>query len=193
MHPNESNGACTVRRFVRTQQVRGGPLNNHLAGRPTTGSHRTPPGGRTTLLVDRVGGTEVRVQHLTVADDVPFRQHGKFALGKSGCLDVEFFVRFEILHERPEELVGDDATVVVRKPVLTSLVHVEAVVAPDAQFAVVVHLPVERPEAVSLTELADCLWIRYDRASRRRRSLQCGHVWTSRGRPRTLVRGDKPT
>jgi hypothetical protein len=42
-----------------------------------TGSPRTPPGGRTTLLVDRVGGTEVRVEDFAVANDVPPRQYGE--------------------------------------------------------------------------------------------------------------------
>ena len=103
-------------------------------------------GTNNTICRSVPGGTEVRRQHLTVADDVPFRQHGKSALGNSGCPDVVFFVRFETLRERPEELVGEDGTVVVRKPVITGLVYVEAVVAPDDEYAVVVQLPVQRPK-----------------------------------------------
>jgi hypothetical protein len=59
--------------------------------------------------------------------------------------------------------LGDDITVVVSKPVLTGLVYFDAIVAPDDEFAVVAPLPVERSEAVVLTELADGLWVCYTR------------------------------
>ena len=61
--------------------------------------------------------------------------------------------------------MGDDITVVVSKPVLTGLVYFEAIVVPDDEFPVVAHLPVEHPDAVVLTELADDLWVCYIRTA----------------------------
>ena len=63
------------------------------------------------------------MEGIGVPNDVPFRQDRQSTLREAGRLDVECFVRFEILRERPEELVGDEATVVVRKPVLSRLRH----------------------------------------------------------------------
>nr|ABQ75850.1 hypothetical protein [uncultured haloarchaeon] len=123
-----------------------------------------PSGGRTTLLVDRVGGTEVRVEDLTVTSDVPLHQYWEATLRESRCLDVEFLVGFEMVGEFSQEFGGHDAALVVWEAVLPRLVHFEVIVPPDGEFALVGDLPVERPEAVALTELADCLWIRYDRA-----------------------------
>jgi len=36
------------------------------------------------------------VEDLSVANDVPFCEHRESALRESGCLDIEFLVRFEI-------------------------------------------------------------------------------------------------
>jgi len=83
--------------------------------------------------------------------------------------------------------VGYDAALVVREAVLPRLVHLEVVVPPDGELSVFGDLPVERPEAVALTELADCLWIRYDCAGRCRRSLECRHrILTGRIAPHSV-------
>jgi len=75
-------------------------------------------------------GTEVRVEDFAVANDVPLRQHRESAFRETGRLDIEFFVRFEMVSERPEELVSYDAALVVREAALPCLVYLE-VVAPQ--------------------------------------------------------------
>jgi len=111
------------------------------------------------------------VEDFAVANDVPLRQHRESAFRETGRLDIEFFVRFEMVSERPEELVSYDAALVVREAALPCLVYLEVVAPPDSELALLRDLPVERPKAVVLTELADCLRILYDCAGRRRRSL----------------------
>ncbi|ELY30793.1 hypothetical protein C498_10556 [Haloferax volcanii DS2] len=72
-------------------------------------------------------------------------------------MDVEFFTGFEVVGQLSEELVSGETTFVVRKPILTSLVDLEGVVAPDDELSFFVHLPIQGPEAMCFTELADCL------------------------------------
>ena len=91
---------------VRTRQVRGDPFEITPRDDAHRVSPRTPPGGRTTLLVDRVGRTEVRVEDLPVANDVPLRQHGEPTLGEPRRLDIGLHVGFEVVGELPQELVG---------------------------------------------------------------------------------------
>jgi len=121
----------------------------------------------------------------------PLRQYGKSTFRETSRLDVEFFVRFEMVGEFPQELVSHDLTIVVREAVLPGLVHLEVIEPPDSELAILGDLPVERPEAVGLAEFADRLRIRCDCAGRCRRSSQCRHVWISRGSPRTSSGGDK--
>jgi len=111
------------------------------------------------------------VEDFAVANDVPLGQDWEAALGEPRRLDIELLVSFEVVGEFSQEFVGHDAALVVRQAVLPRFVHLEVVVPPDGELSVFGDLPVKCPEAVALTELADCLWIRYDRAGRRRRSL----------------------
>jgi hypothetical protein len=76
-----------------------------------------------------------------------------------------------MIGEFSQELVSPDAALVVREAIPSRLVHLEVVVIPHSEFALVRDLPIERPESVALTELADCLRIRYDHSGRHRRSL----------------------
>ena len=75
------------------------PIEQSPHGATATGSPRTPLGGRTTLLVDRVGGTEVRVEDFAIANDVPLGQDWEAALGEPRRLDIELFVGFEMVTE----------------------------------------------------------------------------------------------
>jgi len=95
-------------------------------------SPRTLPG--TNNATRRSGrGTEVRVEDFAVANDVPLRQHRESAFRETGRLDIEFFVRFEMVSERPEELVSYDAALVVREAALPCLVYLEVVAPPDSE------------------------------------------------------------
>jgi len=50
-------------------------------------------------LIGWGGGTEVRVEDFVVANDVPLGQDWEAALGEPHCLDIEFFVGFEMVSE----------------------------------------------------------------------------------------------
>jgi len=109
---------------------------------------------------------------------------------KPARLDIEFFVRFEMVSERPEELVSYDAALVVREAALPCLVYLEVVAPPDSELALLRDLPVERPKAVVLTELADCLRIRYGAPVDV--VAACSVAMSGfRGKPRTPSGGDK--
>jgi len=104
-------------------------------------------------------GTEVSVEDFAVANDVPLCEDRESTLRIPGRLDVELFVSFEVVGEFSQELVGHDTALVVREAVLPRLVHLEVIVPPDGELSLFGNLPIERPEAVALTELADCLRI----------------------------------
>jgi len=115
------------------------------------------------------------VEDFAIADDVPLCEDWEPTFRESGCLDVEFFGRLEIIGECSEELVRHKTTFVVGKAVFTGFVDLEGVLSPDDELSFFVHFPIQGPEAMCFAELADCLCIRYDRTGRCRGCLERCH------------------